>query len=152
MSLIIYLRSEDPSSSLIILSVTLNRLALVITKCSHAAGPNEHNVTIKASSLKFIDTTDEMLVSYAVDELQSIQKSIIKVSHLLWSIIDPTHAVELVTDVSHTRFLQLSTSVIEVSCINCTVWFSYYHVVLFHACNLAWTLLLSLAMTMVSSS
>lgn len=123
LSLIVYLKSKDPSSSLIIFSATLNKLVLVITKCSHAAGPNEHNVTIKAPSLEFIDTNDEMLVSYVVDELQSIQKSIIKVSHLLWSIIYPTHVVELVTDVSHTRFLQLSTSVIEVSCANCTVWF-----------------------------
>lgn len=53
-------------------------LVLVITKCGHAAGPNEHNVTIKALSLEFIDTIDEILVLYAVDELQSIKKSVIK--------------------------------------------------------------------------
>lgn len=78
LSLIIYLISEDPSSNLIILSTTLNKLVLVITKCSHTAGPNAHNVTIKAPSLEFIDTTNEIHVSYAVDELQSIQKSVIK--------------------------------------------------------------------------
>lgn len=68
----------------------------MITNCNLSFfASNEHNVTIKAPNLEFIDITDEMLMLYVVHELHSLKKVVIDVWFRDGSVVDPRHVEQL---------------------------------------------------------
>lgn len=68
----------------------------MITNCNPSFfASNEHNVTIRAPNLEFIDITDEMLMLFEVHELYSLKKAVIDMWFRDGSVVDPRRAEQL---------------------------------------------------------
>lgn len=74
LSILAYLSADGPTTNFIVLPSILKRLAFMVTIEDYFFTHIEHNVMIRTLNLEYLHIADDILISYMVHELHSLNK------------------------------------------------------------------------------
>lgn len=115
LSILAYLSADGPTTNFIIFPSILKRLAFMVTIEDYFFTHIEHNVMIRALYVEYLHIADDILISYMVHELHSLNKVLLDILALESAQDDPNCALQLLISLIKTKFLTLSIGIISVS-------------------------------------
>lgn len=109
----VYLTNDGPATNIIISLTTLRRLywTVLVDDYQFAFNNYDHKCVIFAPVLKLLPNVDDLVVSYEVHDLQSLQTMNLAIVFSEWLLVNPNRAVQILIGVLNCKYLTLSSGV-----------------------------------------
>ncbi|KAH9769705.1 putative F-box protein [Citrus sinensis] len=106
-----YLYEDGPQTNFIIESSTLKRFTFRVTLQDNYFSEIEHSVMLKAPNLQYLYIASDILGSYVLHDLHSVNKVVLDIFYGEWTNGDPNCVVQLLAGLNKTKFLSVNAGI-----------------------------------------
>lgn len=110
-----YLYEDGPQTNFIIKSSTLKRFTFRVTLQDNYFSEIQHNVMLKAQNLQYLYIASDILGSYVLHDLHSVNEVVLDIFYGEWTNGDPNCVVQLLAGLNKTKFLSVNVGITYVS-------------------------------------